>query len=77
MQPATKQGSKIGGFIKPIRNTAPGRIFLPGRSKIFLSKLTDGTVHASETLDNKYEGKALRAASKALDDGCSRLLQKL
>jgi hypothetical protein len=73
-----KSASKVGGFIKAIKNADPNA------SSSFnieaaqtLVKLSDGSIRLQPNMNGKYDGKIDDAAGKALDDGCRQVLKEL
>lgn len=73
-----KQGNKVGGLIKAIKNADPSAASsLQVEAEMILSKLSDGSVKLKERVDSRYDGKPQVAVSRALDEGCSRMLEEL
>ena len=73
-----KQGGKVGGFLKAIKNSDPNAMssYTIEASQTLVS-LSDGSTRAQPKIDGKYDGKVDDAAKKALDDGCRQVLKAL
>ena len=73
-----KQGNKIGGVLKAIKNTDPTSITSFNiEASLTLANISDGSIRSQQKINGKYEGKIDMAAAKALDEGCSGLLKDL
>jgi len=73
-----KQGSKIGGLLKAIKNTDPSvASTYTIEAELTLANLSDGSTRFQQKVNGKYDGKLTVAAAKALDEGCSQLLKEL
>ena len=71
-----KQGSKVGGLLKAIKNTDPtAASSYTIEAALILVNLSDGTTRLQPKVNGKYDGKIDDAAKKALDAG-SRLILK-
>jgi len=73
-----KQGSKVGGLLKAIKNTDPNASssYTIDVAMILL-KLSDGSTRLQPKLSGKYEGKIDEAAKKVLDEGSRQVLKAL
>lgn len=73
-----KQGSKVGGLLKAIKNTDPNAASSFNiDATMTLTRRSDGSVHTQQNISGKYEGKIDDAAKKALDDGSRQVLKTL
>lgn len=73
-----KQGSKVGGLLKAIKNTDPNAASsFTIEAAMTLVKLSDGSTRLQPKINGKYDGKADEAAKKALDDGSRQVLKAL
>jgi hypothetical protein len=73
-----KQGSKVGGLLKAIKNTDPFAVSSYNiEAELTLANLSDGSTRLQQKVNGKYEGKPGGAAKLALDKGCSELLKEL
>ena len=73
-----KQGSKVGGLLKAIKNTDPNAASSFNiDATMTLTRRSDGSVHTQQNVSGKYEGKIDDAARKALDDGSRQVLKTL
>lgn len=73
-----KQGNKIGGLLKAIKNTDPSvTSSFNIEIELILTNLADGSTRLQQNVNGKYNGKPGAAAAKALDEGCSELLKEL
>ncbi|MEI9810105.1 MAG: hypothetical protein WDO16_20795 [Bacteroidota bacterium] len=73
-----KQGSKLGGILKAIKNTDPSATSsYTIEADLTLSNLSDGITRLQQKVNGKYEGKPDEAAKKALDKGCSQVTRGL
>ena len=73
-----KQGSKVGGLLKAIKNTDPFAVSSYNiEAEMTLTNLSDGSTRLHQKVNGKYEGKPDVAAKKALDKGCNELLKEL
>ncbi len=73
-----KQGSKVGGLLKAIKNTDPSSAtsFII-EANLSLVKTSDESTRAEQKINGKYDGKADEAAMKALEKGCGELVKEL
>lgn len=73
-----RQGNKIGGVLKAIKNTDPASITSFNiEASLTLANISDGAIRSQQKINGKYEGKIDIAAAKALDEGCHGLLEDL
>lgn len=73
-----KQGSKVGGLLKALKNTDPSAVTSFNiEANLSLVTFPDGTEKATEKVDGKFDGKADDAAKKALEKGSNQLLKEL
>ena len=73
-----KQGSKVGGLLKAIKNTDPNAASsYTIEAAMTLIKLSDGSTKLQPKLNGKYEGQIDDAAKKALDEGSRQVLRAL
>jgi len=73
-----KQGSKVGGLLKAIKNTDPNAASsFTIEAAMTLVKMSDGSTRLQPKINGKYDGKADEAAKKALDDGSRQVLRSL
>ncbi|HZI54995.1 MAG TPA: hypothetical protein VFD56_14870 [Chitinophagaceae bacterium] len=73
-----KQGNKIGGVLKAIKNTDPASMTSFNiEASLTLANISDGAIRSQQKISGKYEGKIDIAAAKALDEGCHGLLKDL
>ena len=73
-----KQGSKVGGLLKAIKNTDPFATSSYNiEASLTLTKLSDGSTRLQQKVNGKYEGKPDTAAAKALEEGCQQLVEGL
>jgi len=73
-----KQGSKVGGLLKAIKNTDPNAASsYTIEAAMTLIKLSDGSTRLQPKLNGKYEGQIDDAAKKALDEGSRQVLRSL
>ncbi|MEO7983656.1 MAG: hypothetical protein ABI688_06220 [Bacteroidota bacterium] len=73
-----KSGSKVGGFIKAIKNTDPtAASSFTIEATLTLVNLPNGSVRSQPNVSGKYDGKIDDAAQKALDDGSRQVLKAL
>ena len=73
-----KQGSKVGGILKAIKNTDPfATSSFNIEASLTLTKLSDGSTRVQEKVNGRYEGKPETAAAKALEEGCQQLVGQL
>lgn len=72
-----KQASKVGGFIKAIKNADPNASssFNIEATQTLL-KLSDHSIKLEPRINGKFEGKIEDAAQKALDEGCRQVLKE-
>jgi hypothetical protein len=70
-----KSGSKVGGLLKAIKNTDPAAASsFNVESKMTLTNLKDDSIRSKQNVSDKFEGKANEAAGKALDKGCTGIM---
>lgn len=73
-----KQGSKVGGLLKALKNTDPGAVnSFNIEASLSLLTFPDGTEKAKEKVDGKFEGKVDEAAKRALEKGSGELMKDL
>lgn len=73
-----KQGSKVGGLLKAIKNTDPSASSsFTIEANLTLTNLADGSIRSQQNINGKYDGKQDEAAIKALDKGCGQLLKEI
>jgi len=73
-----KQGSKVGGLLKAIKNTDPNAASSFNMDiSLTLINLSDGSLKMQPKLSGKYEGKIDDAAKKALDEGSRQIVKGL
>jgi len=73
-----KQGSKMGGLLKAIKNTDPfAASSYTIEAELTLANLSDGSTRSQHKLNGKYEGNPEGAAKQALDKGCTELIKHL
>ena len=73
-----KQGSKIGGLLKAIKNTDPSATSSYNiEAELTLANLADGSIRLQQKVNGKYTGNAGVASTKALDEGCEQLVKEL
>jgi hypothetical protein len=73
-----KQGSKVGGLLKAIKNTDPFAVSSYNiDAEMTLANLSDGSTRLQQKVNGKYEGKLGGAAKLAIEEGCSELLKEL
>lgn len=73
-----KQGSKVGGLLKAIKNTDPNAASsYTIEAALTLVSLADGTTRLQPKVNGKYDGKPDEAAKKALDEGSRMVLKGL
>ena len=73
-----KAASKIGGFLKAIKNTDPSSMSsFNVEAQLILSKLADGSTKGEKKVTGKFEGTADAAVKKALTEGTQTLLEEL
>ncbi|MBL7747656.1 MAG: hypothetical protein JNM19_09540 [Chitinophagaceae bacterium] len=73
-----KQGSKVGGLLKAIKNTDPNAASSFNMDiSLTLTNLSDGSLKMQPKLSGKYEGKIDEAAKKALDEGSRQIVKGL
>ncbi len=71
-----KSGSKLGGLIKAIKNSDPNAVStFTVEASLTLVLLSDGSVKTNPKVDGKYDGKPDDAATKAMNDGCVKVLK--
>lgn len=73
-----KQGSKLGGILKAVKNADPGASSTYNiDTEMTLTKLADGNTVAEPRTAGKYEGKVNDAAKRNLEDGAKQVLKAL
>jgi hypothetical protein len=73
-----KAGSKVGGFLKAIKNTDPGAMSSFNiEANLTVSNIFDGATRVEQKVSGKYDGKIDEAAKKALEKGCGIVLKEL
>ena len=73
-----KSASKLGGFIKAIKNADPNAAASFNiEANLTLVLLSDGSVKSKPKVEGKYDGKPDDAATKALNEGCEKVLKDL
>lgn len=73
-----KQGSKVGGLLKAIKNTDPNAASSFNMDiNLTLTNLSDGSLKMQPKLSGKYEGKIDDAAKKALEEGSRQIVKGL
>lgn len=73
-----KQGSKVGGILKAIKNTDPfATTSYNIEGNLVLTKLSGSSSPLKQKINGKYEGKIDEAAKKALDKGWNELSEEL
>jgi hypothetical protein len=73
-----KQGSKLGGLLKAVKNADPGAsATFTIDIEYILTRTMDGHTVAEPRSSGKYEGKINEAARKALDDGAGQILKEV
>lgn len=73
-----KQGSKLGGLLKAVKNGDPGAgSSITIDTEMILTKMEDGSTLAKPQTSGKYEGKINDAARKALGAGANQVLKSL
>ncbi|MBC7949571.1 MAG: hypothetical protein H7Y42_16920 [Chitinophagaceae bacterium] len=73
-----KQGSKIGGLLKAIKNTDPSAASsYTVEATLVLSAISNGKVRADEKVMGKFEGRIDEAAKKALEKGAGQVIEGL
>lgn len=73
-----KNGSKVGGLIKAIKNTDPNALSTFSiEGNMQLTKLADGSPAGQQKIDGKFEGKVNDAAGKALENSGTKIVSKL
>ncbi len=73
-----KQGSKVGGLLKAIKNTDPNAASSFNMDiSLTLINLSDGSLKMQPKLSGKYEGKIDDAAKKALEEGSRQIVKGL
>jgi hypothetical protein len=73
-----KQGSKVGGFLKAIKNADPSASSSYSMElQSSITRITDGSMHAQPQVSGKYEGKINDAAKKALEALAGQALKTL
>lgn len=73
-----KAGSKVGGFIKALKNADPNAASSFNiEAGLILKSIPGGIVKTEQKVDGKYDGKINDAAGKALDEGCRGVLASL
>jgi len=73
-----KQGDKAKGLLKAITRGDPNAMSsFNVQADMTLKTLKDGSVKNQQSLNGKYDGKIDEAATKALDEGCQRMLKAL
>ncbi len=73
-----KQGSKLGGLLKAVKNTDPNAASsFTMEAGMNLVRLADGSSVVQPKLNGKYDGKIDDAAKKVLDEGSGQVLKAL
>ena len=73
-----KQGSKVSGLLKAIKNTDPFAVSSYNiEADLTLANLSDGSTRSQHKISGKYEGNPEGAAKQALDKGCIELVKQL
>ncbi len=73
-----KQGSKLGGLLKAVKNADPGASSsYTIDTEMTLTKLQDGSIPARPQTGGKYSGKINEAAKLAVEDGARQILKVL
>lgn len=73
-----KQGSKVGGLLKAIKNTDPNAVSTYIiEVNLTLKNIADGSTHFQKNVSGKYDGKPDEAAKKAIDEGSRLVLNGL
>ena len=73
-----KAASKVGGFLKAIKNADPSAT--PGftiEAQLSLLNVSDGAVRVEKKVSRKFDGNADNAAKKALEEGSRDMLSNL
>lgn len=73
-----KQGGKVGGLIKAIKNADPNAASnYTIENSLVLKKLGDGSVRLQQRLEGKYDGKLDEAAKRSLDEESQLVLRTI
>ena len=73
-----KQGSKVGGLLKAIKNTDPNAASsFTIENSILLKAMSDGSVRLQQKIEGKYEGKIDDAAKRSLDEESQLVLKTI
>jgi hypothetical protein len=73
-----KQGSKVGGLLKAIKNSDPGAASSYNIDvNLVLVNLSDGSTRLQPKISGKYEGKIDEAVVKPLEEGCLQIVKEL
>lgn len=73
-----KQGSKVGGLLKAVKNADPNAATSFNIDAVFiLTKFSDGSVFTQQNVSGKFEGKIEEASRKAAEDGGRKILKAL
>jgi hypothetical protein len=73
-----KQASKVGGFLKAVRNIDPYATSSYNIDvKFVLSNVKDGSIQVEKTTSGKFEGTADAAVKKALVEGSTMIVDEL
>jgi hypothetical protein len=73
-----KAGSKIGGLLKVIKSTDPAAATSFNIAVNFhLKHQADGATQLERNIEGKFDGKIDAAAKKALDKGCSAVIEEM
>ena len=72
-----KQASKVGGFIKAIKNADPSATSYNIEATMTVKNVADGSVKTQQNISGKYEGKTDDAVRKAMEEGVKMVLKNL
>jgi hypothetical protein len=73
-----KQGSKVGGMLKAIKNADPNAASsFTIENALLLKKLGDGSVRLQQKIEGKYEGKIDDAAKRSLEEESQLVLRTI
>jgi hypothetical protein len=73
-----KAGSKVGGFIKALKNADPNTASSFNiEAGLTLKSIASGAIKNEQKVNGKYDGRINEAAGKALDEGCHGVLASL
>ncbi len=73
-----KQGNKIGGVLKAIKNADPNAASsFSIESSFILINLSDGTTKTKQKVAGKFERTPDQAATSAAGEGCQKILDLL